>query len=83
MLPITFKKNIMSRLKRLQSIDGLILSLETITKSQCSLSKNDVNLLNEAVAKLNRLKTKKGLTNKHYQIEISDIVELIFKFSIS
>ncbi|MEE1897283.1 hypothetical protein V1389_02980 [Flavobacterium rakeshii] len=73
----------MSRLKRQQSINGLILSLETITKSQCSLSENDVNLLNEAIAKLNGLKTKKGLTDKHYQIEISDIVELILKFSIS
>jgi len=26
------------------------------------------------------LRKKKGLTDKHYQIEITDIVELIFKF---
>ena len=72
----------MSRLKRLQSIDGLIETLQIILKSQCSLSESDVNLLNDAVAKLNRLRTKKGLTDKHYQMEIADIVELITKFLI-
>ncbi|MGG5598180.1 hypothetical protein ACPDHJ_00045 [Myroides sp. C8-3] len=72
----------MSRLSRLQNIDGLRISLETILQNQCSLSESDINLLNNAVAKLNRLKTKKGLTNKHYQMEVADIVELIFKFFI-
>ena len=70
----------MSRLKRLQNINGLTETLQSIAKSQCSLSEMDVNLLNEAIAKLNRLKTKKGLTDKHYQLQVSDIVELIFKF---
>jgi hypothetical protein len=72
----------MSRLKRLQNIDGLIETLQIVLKSQCSLSESDVNLLNDAVAKLNRLRTKKGLTDKHYQMEIADIVELITKFII-
>ncbi|MCT4011809.1 hypothetical protein HZQ24_05580 [Elizabethkingia anophelis] len=72
----------MSRLKRLQNIDGLITVLETIQTNQCSLSERDVNLLNDAVAKLNRLRAKKGLTDKHYQLEIADIVELITKFLI-
>ncbi|BDQ13275.1 hypothetical protein [Sediminibacterium sp. TEGAF015] len=72
----------MSRLKRLQNIDGLIETLQIVLKSQCSLSESDVNLLNDAVAKLNRLRTKKGLTDKHYQMEIADIVELITKFLI-
>ncbi len=70
----------MSRLKRLQNINGLTETLQSIAKSQCSLSEMDVNLLNEAIAKLNRLKTKKGLTDKHYQLEITDVVVLIFKF---
>lgn len=71
----------MSRLKRLKSIDSLIENLQTIiTMNQCSLSESDLNLLNEAIAKLFMLRKKKGLTDKHYQIEISDIVELIFKF---
>lgn len=53
----------MSRLKRLQNINGLTETLQSIAKSQCSLSERDVNLLNDAIAKLNKLKTKKGLTN--------------------
>ncbi len=71
----------MSRLKRLKSIDGLIDNLQTIiTMNQCSLSEIELNLLNEAIAKLIMLRGKKGLTDKHYQIEISDIIELIHKF---
>lgn len=70
----------MSRLKRLRNINGVIEILETIAKNQCSLSEIELNLLNEAIAKLKRLKEKKGLTDKHYRIEISDIVELIVNF---
>lgn len=71
----------MSRLKRLKSIDGLIENLQTIiSKSQCSLSEVELNSLNEAIAKLLVLRSKKGLTNKHYQNEISDILELIYIF---
>ena len=72
----------MSRLKRLQNIDGLKISLQTILQDQCSLSESDVNLLNDAVAKLNRLRTKKGLTDKQYQTEIADIIDLIITFLI-
>ena len=72
----------MSRRKRLQNIDGLHNALVTIASSQYSLSENDVNLLNDAIAKLDRLKTKKGLTDKHYKSEVSDIVDLITKFLI-
>jgi hypothetical protein len=70
----------MSRLKRLRSINDLIEILDVIAMNQCSLSENDVNLLNDAKAKLDKLKTKKGLTDKHYQVEISDIVDLINQF---
>ncbi|MFC7774101.1 hypothetical protein [Flavobacterium sp. GCM10027622] len=70
----------MSRLKRLRNINGLIEILKTIAMNQCSLSETDVNLLNEAIVKLDGLKTKKGLTDKHYQIEITDIVKLINEF---
>jgi hypothetical protein len=72
----------MSRIKRVQNIDGLIQSIQTITKGQCSLSESDVNLLNDAIAKLNVLRKKKGLTDKHYQLEISEIVDLLIKFLI-
>ena len=72
----------MSRKKRLQNIDGLQNILVAIATNQCSLSENDVNLLNDAIAKLNGLRIKKGLTDKHYKSEISDIVDLIIKFLI-
>ena len=71
----------MSRKKRLQNIDDLQNAI-IIAMNQCSLSAVDINLLNEATAKLNRLKTKKGLTDKHYQDEISDIVSLLTSFLI-
>lgn len=70
----------MSRLKRLRNINGLNEILETIIKNQCSLSEIELNLLNEALAKLDRLKSKKGLTNKQYLVEISDIINLITLF---
>lgn len=72
----------MSRRKRLQNVDGLQNVLVTIATNQCSLSENDVNLLNDAIAKLNKLRIKKGLTDKHYKSEISDVVDLIIKFLI-
>ncbi|MBX9806849.1 MAG: hypothetical protein K2X95_03520 [Flavobacteriaceae bacterium] len=71
----------MSRKKRLQNIDGLLNTL-TIAMNQCSLSENDVNLLNGAIAKLNRLRIKKGLTDKQYKSEVSEIIELLIKFFI-
>lgn len=66
----------MSRIKRLQNIDGLLHAL-TIAMNQCSLSENDVNLFNDAIAKLNRLRTKKGLTDKQYKSEVSEIIQLL------
>ena len=54
----------MSRLKRLKSIDDLIENLQAIiTMNQCSLSENELNLLNEVIAKLLILRKKKGLTD--------------------
>jgi hypothetical protein len=72
----------MSRLKRQRNIDGLINVLETISKSQCSLSEYEISLLNDAIAKLNELRRKKGLTNKHYQLEVAGIVNLVNQFLI-
>ena len=72
----------MSRLKRQQSINGLISVLETIPKNQCSLSEYEISLLNDAIAKLNELRRKKGLTNKHYQLEVAGIVNLVNQFLI-
>jgi hypothetical protein len=70
----------MSRKKRNQNMDGLISIIETIKKSQCSLSVEDLNVLNEVILKLQFLKKKKGLTDKHLQQHVVEIVELINKF---
>ena len=71
----------MSRLTRNRNMNSLIESIETIiTKSQCSLSAEDLIVLNEAIAKIQSLKSRKGLTNKHLQREVAKFVELINQF---
>lgn len=70
----------MSRLKQIQIIDSVILSITTIIKSQCSLSDQDLAVLNEALERLQFLKRKKGKTNKQIHDEIAKSVELILKF---
>jgi hypothetical protein len=70
----------MSRLKQNQIIDNAIQSIVTITKSQCSLSEQDLTVLNEALERLQLLRRKKGKTNKQIQIEVAKSVELLVKF---
>lgn len=70
----------MSRLKQNRNIDSLIQSIETIRKSQCSLSEEDLNVLNEALEILTMLKRKKGRTNEQVLTEIVKVVELLSKF---
>lgn len=68
----------MSRTKRNRTIDALISTIEDIkSKSQCSLSVIDLTVLNDAVEKLQKLKSKKGLTDKHLQPQVAEIIELI------
>lgn len=67
----------MSRLTRLRNLNGFITIFETIIESQCSLSEQDLIILNEAIAKIQILKRKKGLTNKQLQHEVIVFVELI------
>ncbi len=74
------KLNTMSRLKQNQIIDNAIQSIVTITKSQCSLSEQDLIVLNEALKRLQLLRRKKGKTNKQIQIEVAKSVELLVKF---
>jgi ABC-type phosphate transport system auxiliary subunit len=70
----------MSRLKQNRNIDSLIQSIETIRKSQCSLSEEDLKVLNEALEILVVLKRKKGRTNEQVLTEIVKVVELLSKF---
>lgn len=70
----------MSRLKQNQIIDDAIQSIASITESQCSLSEKDLNVLNEALERLQFLRRKKGKTNTQIQEEIAKAVELLVKF---
>jgi hypothetical protein len=70
----------MSRLKQNRNIDSLIESIQSITKSQCSLSEQDLKVLNEALIILHNLKKKKGKTNEQILKEVVKIVELLTKF---
>jgi hypothetical protein len=70
----------MSRLTQNRNIDSLIQGIETIKKSQCSLSEEDFNVLDEALEMLLILKRKKGKTNEQILREIVKIVQLLSKF---
>ncbi len=70
----------MSRLKQNRNIDSLIQGIETIRKSQCSLSEEDLNVLDEAVELLLILKGKKGKTNEQILTVIVKIIQLLSKF---
>lgn len=71
----------MSRTKRIRNMDVLIASIENvIIENQCSLLEKDVTVLTAAIAKLQMLKSKKGLTDKHLKQEVVEIFELINQF---
>lgn len=79
-LSLTKAINKMSRLKQNQIIDNAIQSIASIAESQCSLSEQDLTVLNEALKRLQLLRRKKGKTNKQIQSEIAKSVELMVKF---
>jgi len=70
----------MSRLKQNRNIDGLIESIQTITKSQCSLSEQDLIVLDEALNVLKGLKRKKGRTNEQVLAEVVKVIEILTRF---
>ena len=70
----------MSRLKQNQNIDGLIQNIETIAENRCSLSDQDVVILNEALELLNSLKKKKGKTNEDILAIVVKVVGLLSFF---
>jgi hypothetical protein len=79
-MSLSLKTNNMSRLKQNQNIDSVIQVITIITKNQCSLSEQDLSVLNEASEKLQALKRKKGKTNEQILLELVKVVELIIKF---
>lgn len=72
----------MSRLKQNQNIDNLVQGIRVITESQCSLSEQDRNVLNEALERLQNLKRKKGKTNQQLLEEFAKVIALLTKFFV-
>jgi hypothetical protein len=70
----------MARIKQSQNIDGLIRNIKTISEDRCSLSEEDVKLLNEALVLLQNLKRKKGRTNEETLMVVVRVIELLTKF---
>jgi hypothetical protein len=70
----------MARIKQSQNIDRLIESINSVLKNRCSLSEEDISILNEALTLLQNLKKKKGKTNKEILEIVIKVVELLFKF---
>ena len=70
----------MSRQKQNRNIDSLINDINTIKKSQCSLSDQDLISLNDALSILSLLKQKKGRTNEQILTEIVRVFNLLVKF---
>lgn len=61
-----------------QSIDRLIRSIASITENRCSLLDSDVDLLNDVIALLKKLKRKRNQADA-YDLIIK-VVELLTKF---
>jgi hypothetical protein len=74
------KSSIMARKQQSQNIDSLIQSINTITEDRCSLSEEDVKILDEAASLLQNLKRKKGKTNKDILQIVVSVVILLSKF---
>jgi hypothetical protein len=72
--------NNMARIKQSQNMDSLIQSIKTISEDRCSLSDEDVKILNEALALLQNLKRKKGRTNEETLEVVVKVIELLSKF---
>ena len=70
----------MARKKQSQNIDRLILSIDFVIKNRCSLSDEDIKVLQEALDLLQGLKKKKGKTNKEILEVVIKTVELLSKF---
>lgn len=70
----------MSRLKQNQNIDNVIEAITLVAKNQCSLSGKDLEILNEALDGLHRLKKKKGKTNGQIRKEVELVFELLGSF---
>jgi len=69
----------MSRMKQTQNIDKLISSIQFVIENQCSLSEDDLNVMNETLDILRNIKKKKGKTNEQILSEVVEVVKLLTK----
>lgn len=72
----------MSRIKQKQKIDDVINVITFIQQNQCSLSEQDIIVLNEAIESLQTLKRKKGKTNGQIRKEFEKVFESLLKFFV-
>jgi len=70
----------MGRLKQSQNTDRLIRAIRAVLKNRCSLSDEDVNLLDEAIVHLQNMRNRKGKTNKDILETGVEVIELLAKF---
>ena len=72
----------MSRLKRLQIIDDLINEIRYVIENRCSLSDEDLIILDNALNELELMKYKKGATLKEVRKKAAKVVELLTEYFI-
>ncbi len=72
----------MSRLQQSQNIDSLVQGINAILENRCSLSEEDILILNDAKTQLELLKRKKGKTNKDVLKAVVKVVELLSSFFV-
>lgn len=72
----------MSRVKQKQRIDDVIDAITYIQQNQCSLSEQDLIVLNEAIDCLQTLKRKKGKTNGQIQEVFEKVFESLLLFFV-
>ena len=70
----------MAREKQAHYIDRLIQDIESISQNRCSLSDEDLKLLDDALTQLQSLRKKKGKTNKQVLFVIVSVVRILTKF---
>jgi len=66
-------------MKQTQNIDKLISSIQFVIENQCSLSEDDLNVMNETLDILRNIKKKKGKTNEQILSEVVEVVKLLTK----
>lgn len=72
----------MSRIKQNQIIDDVIFAITSITQSQCSLSAKDLNVLDEALERLQFLKRKKEKPMSRSKMKLLRLLDYYSSFSL-